>query len=204
MHTGQPVVYIILRQHDLADPCKILRLLISHPEKLRCREACKGYIGRVVRKFVLSDLLIEIIHLFVSSAVIPEDCGADHLVIFVENDEAVHLSTGSDADDLSFVKSFRQLGNSRHRLPNPRIRILFRPAGLWKNQRIFTRDNIQNLSLFIHQKELDGRGTKINSYCKHNNSPKNFLFSMRPYLSFFLDRMSNTTAASSTNPLTTL
>ena len=33
VYAGQLVVYVVLRQHDLADLCKVLRLGIAHPQQ---------------------------------------------------------------------------------------------------------------------------------------------------------------------------
>ena len=47
MNAGQPVRNIVLREHDLADPGKILGLFVLHPQDLRRRKAGEGNIRRI-------------------------------------------------------------------------------------------------------------------------------------------------------------
>ena len=96
MYAGQPISNIILRKHDLCDPCKILWLLILYPQKLRCGKAGKGNIRCVFRKLLLSDHIVQVIAFFISTAIVPQKCRSDHLILLVQDHQSVHLSAKTD------------------------------------------------------------------------------------------------------------
>ena len=71
MYTGQPIRNVILRKHDLFDPCKILRLILFHPEDLRCGKTGKGDIRGILRQLILADHVVQVVTFLGGSAVIP-------------------------------------------------------------------------------------------------------------------------------------
>ena len=108
MCTGQLVSNIILRQHDLFDPCEILRLVFLYPEKLRCRKSGKCDIGCILGQLVLADLIVQVIHLLLCTTVVPEDRRTDHLVILIQNNETMHLTAKADTANLSRINAAKQ------------------------------------------------------------------------------------------------
>ena len=61
MNTSQTVCYVILGKHDLRDPRKVLRLLISDPENLWAVKPDEGNIGRIFRKLLFADHIVQVI-----------------------------------------------------------------------------------------------------------------------------------------------
>ena len=55
---GQDVVYIILRQHDFGDLCKVFRFLLPQPEDLWRGEPGEGDVGSQFRQLLLADFVI--------------------------------------------------------------------------------------------------------------------------------------------------
>ena len=105
MHTRQNVVDIILGEHDLCDFGKVLRLVFLHPEDLGSGEACEGNVGRQPGQLVLTDLVIQVIHLLCGSAVIPKNCRTDNLIIFIQHHQAVHLAAAADTGNSIALKA---------------------------------------------------------------------------------------------------
>ena len=163
MCTGQLVSNIILRQHDLSDPCEILRFVFLYPEKLRCRKSGKCDIRRILGKLVLADLIVQVIHLLLCTSIIPQDRRADHLVILIQNNQTMHLTAKADTANLGSINSTKQLLQTiTYRTP-PVLRLLLRPARLREIQRILSRNTATDLSCIIHQQQLHSRSTQIHS-----------------------------------------
>ena len=58
VYTGQLVVDVILRQHDLFDAGEVVRLVFPHPKQLWCGEACKGNVSGAPAQLLFADDLI--------------------------------------------------------------------------------------------------------------------------------------------------
>ena len=71
MYSGQTIRNVILRKHDLFDPCKILRLILFHPEDLWCGKTGKGDICGILRQLLLADHVVQVVTFLGGSAVIP-------------------------------------------------------------------------------------------------------------------------------------
>ena len=106
MYTGQPIRNVILRKHDLFDPCKVLWLILFHPEDLRRGKSGERNIRSVLRQLLFADHIIQIIAFLCGSAIVPEDGRADHLILLVQNDKSMHLSSKADACHLILVCVF--------------------------------------------------------------------------------------------------
>ena len=148
--SGQLVCQIILRQHDLADLRKILRLVFLHPEDLRSGKTCKRNICRILGQFVFSDLIVQVIGLLLGTAVVPQDRRADHMVFAVQDHQSVHLSAEADACHLRLVKAFGQFLDTFFALLPPVFRFLLRPARMRERKRIFAGYNIHDFSGTVH------------------------------------------------------
>ena len=171
MHPCQFVSNIVLGEHDLFDPCKILGLLILHPEKLGRRKPGKRNVRRILRQLILPDLVVQIIALFRCSSVIPENCGTDYLVLVIQNHKPVHLSAKTDPGNPALVHIRGQLLDARDALLIPVFRLLLRPPRMRKIQRILLRHNIDDFAVFLHQKQLHCAGSQIYPNIKHVNPP---------------------------------
>ena len=149
---------------------KRFRLIFPHPEELWSSKSRKGDICSALAQDFLPDLIIEIFCLGLCAAVIPEDGRTDHFVLIVQNYKAMHLASAADPGDLSGVKAFEQLRDSQlHGFP-PVGGVLLAPAGLGELQRIFLRDNIQNITFFICKEKFAGGSAKIDPNIKHRVS----------------------------------
>ena len=71
VYSGQLICDIVLREHDLLNFLKVLRLLVLYPQDLRCGKAGKGNIRSIFGKLILSDYIIQIITFFVGSSIVP-------------------------------------------------------------------------------------------------------------------------------------
>ena len=56
--SGQLICQIILRQHDLCNLREIVWFILFHPKDLRSCKSRKRNIGSVLRKFILSYIII--------------------------------------------------------------------------------------------------------------------------------------------------
>ena len=181
---GQPVGNIILGQHDLRDLRKVLRLFILHPQNLRGGKTGKGNIRRIFGQLLPADDIVQVITLFISTAVVPQKRRADHVVLPVENHQSVHLPSETDSRHLAAVTVLQKFLQPRHGFPIPVLRILLRPARMRETDRIFAGYNLLNPAFPVHQKQLHGRGSKVHSYIKHLYVLLSFSFSFF-HFSFF-------------------
>ena len=85
MYACQTICQVILRQHDLFDPCKVLRLVVFHPQNLRRGKSGEGDVCRVFGKLLLADHLIQIVVFPEGSAIVPENRGTDDLIVFIQH-----------------------------------------------------------------------------------------------------------------------
>ena len=167
MNARQHVVDVVLRKHDLSDFRKQFRLVILHPEDLRCGKTCKGNVTGQFRKPGFSDFLIQPVGLRLCTSVIPQDSGTQYPVAVIQGNQSVHLSAGPDPGHFAAVKAFRQITDAFLHGPNPVLGFLFRPARVREKQFIFFRHDIPYFSFPIHQEQLDRRRTQINSDIQH-------------------------------------
>ena len=77
--------------------------MFFQPKELGRREPRKGDIARPRGELVLSDGLIEVPGLLLRPAVIPQNRGADDVVLSIKRDEPMHLSAEGDAFDERFI-----------------------------------------------------------------------------------------------------
>ena len=89
--SGQPVADVVLRQQDVRHPVVELRLVVSHPEKLWCREAGQRVVPCHLDEAAPADPVPDLVALCLGPLVVPQDRGAQHIARGVEKDEPVHL-----------------------------------------------------------------------------------------------------------------
>ena len=68
--------------------------------------------------------MIEIVGFLLGAAVVPQNCGADNLILVIKDDEAVHLASKTDSGDLTSVNIFGQDLHALHGFPVPVRRVL--------------------------------------------------------------------------------
>ena len=132
MCTGQLIGYVILRKHDLTDTGKIFRLILFDPQDLRCCKTGKSNICRIFRQLVFANLVIQIIHLFLCAAIVPEDCRTDNFIVLIQDHQAMHLSAKADSCNLCCVEAVYKFLDSCDHLIIPIIWILLRPSRIWE------------------------------------------------------------------------
>ena len=161
MYAGEAVIDVILGQHDFADTRKQLRLVFPHPQQLGRGKARKGNVGGAFAQRFLADRPVQILHLLLGAAIVPENGGANHLVMLVQHHKAVHLAACGDARHLRGVKAPQQLRHTGQDRPQPVVRVLLAPAGLGKFQRIFLGNDVEDLAALLHEQQLEGGGAQI-------------------------------------------
>ena len=93
---GQPEPQIVLRQQHLCDLGEDVRLVVLHPGELRRGEAGKD---DVAGELAEARVGVERGRLGVAARVVPQDAGAQHLVVGVEQRRAMHVAGKADALD---------------------------------------------------------------------------------------------------------
>jgi len=161
VHAGELVDDIVLRQHDLRDAVEQLRLVLFHPQQLRRGEAGERDVRGQLRELFPANVLVEPIRLIRRAPVVPQDRGAEHVVIFIQRDQTVHLPADADAGDLRGVVPVQQRREPlRDGVPPVRGRLL-RPAGVREGERILARDGVEDIPRLIHEQQLHRRGAEV-------------------------------------------
>ena len=103
---GEPVADVILGQEDLADPVPVRGLVLADPEELGGGEAGQGGVGdHPDQGLAAAGPLLDLGALGGGPLVVPEQGGADHLAVGVEEDRAVHLAAQADARDVGRLQT---------------------------------------------------------------------------------------------------
>ena len=84
VHAGELIIHIVFRQHDLGDLLEVLRLVFTHPQQLRRGKARKGDVCRQRGESVLADGVVEVVHLFGRPSVVPQNRGADDVILRIQ------------------------------------------------------------------------------------------------------------------------
>ena len=171
MHTGEDIVDVVLGQHDLCDLRKVLRLFFLHPQDLGSCEAGEGDVGSEGRQLLLADDTVQVINLLGGTAVIPQDGGADDIVLRIQNHQTVHLAAAADTGHLAAVKTGQQFGNTFHNGLLPVLGGLLAPAGIGEFQGIFFGDCVHDPAFPVHQQQLGSGGAQINTDIIHTQTP---------------------------------
>ena len=126
----QPVGEVVFGEHDLGDAGKVLRLVVAQPQNFGRGEAGEGDVARVRRELFAADLLVEVGRFRRGAAVVPEDGGADDVVLAVQCDQPVHLPAEGDAAHGGLILPFEQGGDAAQRRGVPIGGVLLAPAAL--------------------------------------------------------------------------
>ena len=108
VYTRQLKCNVVLWQHDHFGSCKILRFLFLHPEDLRSGKSCKCNVGCILGQCLFSDHIIQIICLLLGTSIIPQNCRTDNVIIFIQSNHSMHLSTKTDTCNLALITIFCQ------------------------------------------------------------------------------------------------
>ena len=115
--------HVVLRQQHVADAGVRFRLVLPEPEELRRREAGQRTVPRLGDQVVAAEAILDLGALRAGALVVPQDRGADHLLLVVEHDEPVHLAGKADRGRLDGERRERGLSGAP-----PVLGILLRPA----------------------------------------------------------------------------
>lgn len=110
---------------------KILRLIVFEPKHFGRGEAGERDVSRVLLERLFADNIVEIFGLKRASAVIPQNGGADHIIVFIEHDKAVHLPRKADGDNTVSVNVRYKLFYYGYAPVIPILRILLAPTVFW-------------------------------------------------------------------------
>ena len=160
---GENVVHIVLGEHDFLDLMIIFRLVLPHPQELRRGEAGEGDVGGQGGEFFPAQPVVQLFHLFCRAPIVPQDGGTDHLIVFVQHHQPMHLAGAADPRHVPAVASPQQFGDPLQEGPSPVLGVLLTPARVGRAQRIVLRDYIADVPFCVHQQQLHGRGAKINT-----------------------------------------
>ena len=133
--------------------CIILRFVVSHPQDLRCRKTGQCRICRDFNETLLSNSFCDLLTFPGRSLITPDNGTADHLIIFIQHNKAMHLSGNTKSLDILPVHTgfLHNLRNGFQRRILPILRILLCPAVLRLIQRIFFGCRCNHGSVFIKQ-----------------------------------------------------
>jgi len=77
-----------------------VRLVFAHPEKLGEREIRERRVAGEINETVCAELLGKFPDLGFGTLIAPDEGGADHVIVAIEQDGAMHLPGKSDAGNL--------------------------------------------------------------------------------------------------------
>ena len=81
-------------------------LVLAHPKKLGCSKAGKCQIAGQRQQTFLAEMCIEGIGLGAGSAIVPQNCGTNDLIVLIKRNKAVHLTANGQTGHLCTVHSF--------------------------------------------------------------------------------------------------
>lgn len=105
--------------------------------------------------------LIQEIHLLGDSAIDPEDGQSDHIVVFIQYHQAMHLPACTDTFHQTCIKTRDQFEDPLHQCLFPILRFCWLQPG-WE----ILADHIVDLTCLVHHHQLHCRGTKVNTSIK--------------------------------------
>ena len=158
-HPRQLVGEVVLGQADLLGSREVLGLVLLDPEDLGGGEAGEGDIAREGGE---GPEAVEVGGLFGAPSVVPEDGGADDLVLLVQHDQAVHLARDTDALDLGLT-ALGEGGEDLHGGLVPVRRILLAPVGIGSGNGVADAVLANDASLSVGQNALTGGRAEIDS-----------------------------------------
>ena len=174
------VCQIVFGQHDLGDPGKVFRLVVAHPQNFGGGEAGKGDVARPLRQLVFAHRLVQVRRLRFGAAVVPEDGGADDVVVFIQRHQPVHLPAEGDAFYGGLVLPVQQGGDARQRRRVPVFGALFAPARLRVVHGVTLGVLRQNGAVRRHQQEFCPAGAQVDADVTVHLSSSRFSAGARP------------------------
>ncbi len=80
---------------------KMRRFIVADPEQFGEREAGEHGVGGVVENAFAADLRVDPVDLLLTALIAPDERGAEHTIVAIEQREAVHLTGEPDALDVA-------------------------------------------------------------------------------------------------------
>ena len=104
----------------------------AHPPDLRESEARQRRVGGELNQPAGADLLRDFAAFFAGALIAPDNRWAQHVVVLIQKDEAVHLTRQADRVNLAGLRTaFREAFGDGEACRSPPVpRVLLRPANL--------------------------------------------------------------------------
>ena len=156
----QPQTQIVLRQQHPAHFGEDIRLVLGNPCKLRRREAGEDDVAGQSTKARIG---VKRGSLMIAARVVPEDAGAQHLVVGVEQRRAMHLAGQADAANRCQLLGMRGLQSRNGFLgrANPVCRVLLGPAWMRARDIEVAMGGTDDLLIAVDQHRFDARRSEI-------------------------------------------
>ena len=138
----------------MTDSAVQLRLVPAQPQQLRRGEPGQCAVAGQLDEPGEADALLDLRALGGGALVVPQDRGAQHALLGVEDDEPVHLPRQTD-------RPFGQPAQDAFGGAPPVLRLLLRPAGMWPPERVLRARRGEHVPLLVNGDALDGRGADI-------------------------------------------
>ena len=127
--------------------------MVPHPDQFGKCEARQRGVRRNPDQVLISDLGRNLFALLGRPLITPDDGGTDHLVILIQHNQTVHLTTDTQRHNVFLIDAALE----KHRMDRayrsvvPVFRILFRPAVLRLIKRIFHRCRADAFTVLVKQ-----------------------------------------------------
>jgi hypothetical protein len=98
--SGELEANVILGQQHVGDAFPVVRFVFTHPKQLGEGEIRERCITGEIDETIGAELFREFPDLGFGALIAPDECGADHLIVAIEQNCAMHLPGKSDAGNL--------------------------------------------------------------------------------------------------------
>ena len=167
-HSAQAHGQIVAGQHDFVNLLEQLGFVLFHPRQFGSGEVA-GRVEQMAQALVCTQFAEGFLTVGHSARVAPDDARAEHLLVLVHADEAVHLVRNADSLDVVALGSgvCHDFPKRQLRIFPPRVGVLFCPSGLYSHDgSFFFREKSRGSTLsalHVDQRCLDRRAAHIES-----------------------------------------
>ena len=171
---GEHIAHIVLGQENVAAAGVNVRLMLAHPHDLGQGEARQGRVGGDADEIVIADLFGDLVALLLGALVAPDDGGAQHLAVFIQHDQAVHLPGNAQGHHVRRVHAaFADHGFHRGRGGVPPVEgILLSPAVAGLAHGILHRGGADHAAFLVKKHGFGSGGTQVDTkYIFHDMLP---------------------------------
>jgi hypothetical protein len=154
-HVDRPLAaqsqpHVVLRQQDVGDPLVDVGLVLAQPQQLRRGEARECAVAGGGDERRQADALLDLLALLAGPLVVPEDRRAQHRLVGVERDEAVHLAGQPDPGDVLGSQLLERL----LRAAPPVLGVLLGPSAPRRGQAVLDLGAGDDLAVLGHGERL--------------------------------------------------